>query len=246
MTHWHAPKPETLTFVIGDIHGCADRLSSLLVQIDEDCADHPDIEAKIVFVGDYIDRGEESAAVLAFLVGVQSEHGDQVTCLAGNHEQMMLDFLNDPFVKGKRWLRHGGVQTLASYGIAPPKDPQRPSAAELLEISGDLRSALGPELIEWVTNLPLVWNSNNLWVTHAGADPALPMSEQLDETLLWGTAAFLNEERTDGQWVVYGHQPVDAPVAERGRIAVDTGAVYGSSLTALRATPEGDVTFLQG
>jgi serine/threonine protein phosphatase 1 len=245
MTDWSLPQPATLTYVIGDLHGCTNHLSRLLERIDQDVDVIGSSEVDLVFVGDYIDRGEESAVALDFLHGLSGSYGDRVTCLLGNHEQMLLAFLDDPLGRPKRWLRHGGIQTLASYGIAPPASFERATAPELLDISGDLRDAMGSDLVSWLRNLPVRWNSGDLWVVHAGADPLVSMDAQDPTTLIWGHDSFFEVERSDAQWVTVGHQPVEEPFAQRGRIAIDTGAVYGGRLTALRATPEGDIAFVQ-
>ena len=245
MYEWSHPSPEAPVYVVGDIHGSADHLSRLLDRIDRDVAAAGAEGVELVFLGDYVDRGEESAAVLRFLSGLTGSFGAQVTCIAGNHEQMLLAFLQDPLGRAKRWLRFGGVQTLASYGIAAPASLEKPSAAELLDTAGDLREAMGPAVVSWLEALPTWWRSGDLWAVHAGADPTRPMGKQEETTLLWGHESFFEVERSDGQWVCVGHQPVEQPFANRGRIAIDTGAVYGGRLTALRALPGEPLAFLQ-
>lgn len=239
------PVPAARTYVIGDIHGCADRLEKLLRVIDQDMESLEDPYADLVFLGDYIDRGEESSVVLEFLHGVSRDYGAQVSCLMGNHEAMLLAFLDDPIGPARRWLRYGGMQTIASYGVSFSGSLEAPSSADLLDLSFDLRVAMGETLIDWLRHLPLSWNSGNLWAVHAGADPSRPMQAQEDKTLLWGHDAFLSTSRADGDWVVFGHQPFEHPLNEPGRIGIDTGAVYGGPLTALRAQPDGRIAFLQ-
>jgi serine/threonine protein phosphatase 1 len=245
MRDWPLPKPNVLTYVVGDLHGCTSHLSRLFEQIEQDADVIGSSEVDLVFVGDYIDRGAKSALALDFLHRLTTSHSDRVTCLLGNHEQMLLAFLDDPLGRPKRWLHHGGIQTIASYGITPPASFERATAPELLDISGDLREAMGNDLVMWLENLPLRWNSGNLWVVHAGADPQLPMELQDPMTLVWGHERFFAVERSDAQWVTVGHQPVEEPFAAQGRIAIDTGAVYGGPLTALRVTPDGDIAFIQ-
>jgi len=242
--HWQPPSPENLAYVIGDIHGCGDHLERLLAKIDNDVAATGSPHAELVFIGDYVDRGDESATILRFLATLTDDFGPDVTCIAGNHEQMMSAFINNPLGKAKRWLRYGGIQTLASFGIAPPSSMETPSAAELLDLAADLRDAMGPDLVRWLDGLPTAWHSGNLWAVHAGADPERPMDQQDPQTLLWGHPDFFEQERGDGQWVAVGHQPVKEPFAQKGRIAIDTGAVYGGSLTALRASPDEELAFL--
>lgn len=215
------------------------------IDIDVDVTDAEQVE--LVFLGDYIDRGEESAAVVMFLHELTMAHDLKigVTCLAGNHEKMLLSFLDDPVGRSRRWLKHGGLQTLESFGIGPPSSVEKPSMCELIDIAGYLRDAIGSSLITWLNTLPASWNSGNLWATHAGADPTTPMKSQIEETLIWGHEDFFRGERLDGQWVVVGHKPVAAPFIDRGRIAIDTGAVYGGRLTALKSAPDKPPVFLQ-
>lgn len=244
MTQWNAPAPEDVVYVIGDVHGCIGKLGTLLSRIDADIADTPGVSAKVVFVGDYIDRGEASADVLRFMAHVTTTFPDRLIGLMGNHERMLLDFLSNPKTSAKRWIRFGGFQTLASFGIGADLNVDNPTPAELIDTAAALADAMGPELVDWLTALPLAWSSGTLWITHAGAKPTVAMDAQRPKAMLWGTESFLTKDRTDGQWVAFGHKPFDAAFATAGRIAVDTGAVYGGALTAARVDPAGDVRFL--
>ena len=244
MTAWAAPAPEGLVYIVGDVHGCVDHLAVLLDRIDTDIA-RSDTPAQVVFVGDYIDRGPDSADVVRFVFEMAQDFPEMVVTLAGNHEQMLLDFLADPSGKsGRRWLRHGGLQTLASFGVGKGVTGDSVSAALLFDAAGDLQEAMGADMVNWLRSLPTSWKSGTLWVVHAAADPSLSMEAQSDTVLKWGHGAFLSEERLDGQWVAFGHQPFEAPFFADGKIGVDTGAVYGGQLTAARVDPEGEVTFL--
>jgi serine/threonine protein phosphatase 1 len=210
------PEP---TAVIGDIHGCDALLADLLGKLAREAP-----TARIVCVGDYIDRGDHSAAVVDRLMQRPDLH-----CLKGNHEVMCLKFLDSPEKNGARWLRYGGLQTLASYGVAGPS----PGANRPLQrVRDDLALAMGDERIGWLRKLPLTWQSGNLLVTHAGADPARAPEDQQSSDLLWGCADFLTTPRTDNFWVAFGHVIQDAPSAENGRIAIDTGAYATGVLTA--------------
>ncbi|MBY4893387.1 metallophosphoesterase [Rhodobacteraceae bacterium N5(2021)] len=244
MTQWTGPAPDEVVYVVGDIHGSIDKLETLLSRIDADTAAHAGIDSRVVFVGDYIDRGESSADVLRFMADITAAYPDRLIGLIGNHERMLLDFLADPTGSAKRWIRHGGLQTLASFGVGAGLTTDSRGAGELLDAAGDLMDAMGQDLVDWIRELPLSWTSGNLWVVHAGADPAVSMPRQSPKTLMWGVGSFLKEERQDGQWVAFGHHVFEAPYAEAGRIAVDTGAVYGGEMTAARIDPSGDVRFI--
>lgn len=225
--------PEQPFYAVGDIHGRDDLLARLLDKID---AAEP--EAMIVCVGDYVDRGEQSADVLRRLHARATAAADRFVCLMGNHEEMMLNFLDTPEEAGPRWLRYGGLQTLASFGLRGLTE--RSEGAALTDARGRLRDGLlAPELEAWLRALPRHWQSGNVAVVHAAADPDLPMEEQPDKTLIWGHPRFEHVARKDGIWVVHGHTIVDAPLTAQGRIPIDTGAYATGRLTAARIMPGG-------
>ncbi len=216
-------------FVIGDLHGRMDLLDKLLDRAPEGAA--------LICVGDYVDRGDHSADVLRYLQG-----RSDITCLMGNHEAMMLKFLDEPTGKASRWLRHGGLQTLASFGVTGGAETS--DAPTLQRLADELRIAMGPELIAWVADLPCQHLCGNVLVTHAGADPALAPADQDDKVLIWGHPDFAKRRRDDGLWVLHGHTIVNMPEAKDGRIAIDTGAYATGRLTAAHLTAEG-CTFVQ-
>ncbi len=242
MARWKNPSPDGVVYAIGDIHGCVDKLGALLDAIDEDMARNG--KGTLVFVGDYIDRGTDSADVLSFVSQMTQTYPDQFIALMGNHERMMLDFLAEPTGRAQRWLEHGGLGTLASFGVSLAAGRGDAFDEALRETARALREAIGPDLMTWLSTLPLSWSSGDLWVVHAAADPNVAMEDQQADTLLWGIDSFLKSERRDGLWVAFGHRPFDKPFARKGRIACDTGAVYGGALSAARIDPENGVTFL--
>lgn len=229
------------TYAVGDIHGRHDLLIALLERIADDAARHGFEDARLVFLGDYVDRGEESAQVLATLGALARDGGDSVALLRGNHEQMLLDFIADPAAGGPRWLSNGGLQTLMSYGVGglgPASDPQA-----LTDAAARLAQAMGPDL-DLLRLTPDSALFGRVLFAHAGADPALPPERQEARALLWGAPGFRRTPRADGLWVAHGHWVVDEPSAEQGRIALDTGAWFSGRLTAARIA-QGEVAFLQ-
>ena len=220
--------PDIALFVIGDIHGRFDLLTKLLKS--------QDTERKVICIGDYIDRGEQSAEVLRFL-----QARPKITCLKGNHEEMLLAFLDDPKKAGPRWLRYGGLQTLSSFEVVGARDTMQ--GKDLEAVRDALTAAMGEDLICWIRSLPLSWQTGNIFVTHAGCDPTVPLEDQEACHLLWGHPNFNKKSRSDGFWIVHGHTIVDTPSAQSGRIAIDTGAFATGRLTAA-VIETGSVKFL--
>jgi len=229
------PAPARLLYVVGDIHGCDDLLSQLLEQIDKDANERPH---DLVFVGDYVDRGEASASVLKRLHQLSTQ--DHVIFLMGNHERMLLDFLNDPGKNGRRWIRNGGLQTLASFGVGGVSETASPKI--LLKARDTFEAKLGP-LKSWLENLQPSFQSGNVFTTHAAAHPQQLIQEQTDKIMLWGHGDFFQETRQDGTWVAHGHYVMEDPVSRNGRISVDTGAYATGRLTAAKIEKNG-VSFL--
>lgn len=212
-----APAPDTPLCVIGDVHGCFALLQQMLAQVPQG--------DRIILVGDYIDRGPQSADVLRYL---STDPG--LTCLKGNHEDMLLRFLVDPSHEGGRWLRHGGVQTLESFGIRGAR--RQMSGEELRDCRDQLQDAMGEGLITWLTGLQSSVLSGNLLTVHAGADPRVAPTKQPEDTLVWGHPDFFRIPRRDGVWVVHGHTVVSEVAVVRGRISIDTGAYATGRLSA--------------
>ena len=219
-------------YIVGDVHGRADLLVALVDKIMQDAAElgTGSVKPELVFVGDIIDRGSDSRSVVEFLTAVQEWPELETTFLVGNHELMLLQFLNDPVI-GRRWLRFGGYETLLSYD--PGRLGDLGNDDELRRIAGILKEAMGSHLAFIEDLRP--WHTNgNLLITHAGADPMLPPMQQTIEALVWGVPGFYQTPREDGLWVVHGHTIVEAPSVKEGRIAIDTGAYKTGVLTALK------------
>lgn len=226
-------------YAVGDIHGRSDLLVALLQKIEEDAATFAG-DPLTVFVGDYVDRGDHSREVLECLTLIEAEGPSEIVFLRGNHEQMMLDFMELPG-GGGRWLRFGGLATLMSYGIRGVGGTA--SAENLADLRERLLAAVDPAHAAFLGRLPHFYQVGNVLFTHAGADPAREPDMQDPETLMWGAPEFGRTARTDGLWVVHGHTIVDAPSAARGVISIDTGAYVTGRLTAARIH-DGEVAFL--
>lgn len=239
------PRPEQATYIVGDIHGRADLLELMLELIDAHIGGTGSTDPRLVFVGDYVDHGPDSARVVTRMRELSEAFPANVTCLMGNHERMMLDFLTDPALRGPRWLRAGGIPTLDSFGV--PTATLTPTASPSLfdAAAAQLADALGGQMRDWLDALPLSWCSGDLWVVHAGADPLRPMTEQSPRVLLWGHPEFDTTPRGDALWVAHGHVEMDRPMLADGRIATDTAAWSTGRLTACAIRPGVGYDFLQ-
>ncbi len=224
--------PDIPFVAIGDIHGRDDLLTQMLDRV-------PDLP--IVFVGDYIDRGPDSMMVLDRLQKLSDVRADDVVCLMGNHEAMLLDFLDHPEHSGAIWLSNGGSQTLRSFGVSNPG--KGASEQALVQTRDQLLVKMGDGLVEWLRNRPYIWRSGNIAVTHAGANPRQKVDPSRGHNLLWGHPDFLRVHRTDGLWVVHGHFIVPVAQAVSGRIAIDTGAFKTGFLSAAVIEP-GNLRFI--
>lgn len=226
------PTPDRLTYAIGDVHGRLDLLDQLIARIEQDRAGQA---ADVVFLGDYIDRGPDSAAVLARLRHLSLDGAD-VICLLGNHERMFLDFVADPVGAGARWLQNGGRETVASFAgpdwTPPGGDTYETACRDIILETADTG------VIDWLGSLPLQWRSGDLGCVHAMADPRLSWDEQPEAVLLWGRPKPNMPPRSDGIWIVYGHTVVETVEVHNQRIAIDTGAFLSGTLTALRCDKE--------
>jgi serine/threonine protein phosphatase 1 len=218
----NAPQPDRPFVAIGDVHGRLDLLEPLLARVAT-------LAVPVVMLGDYIDHGPDSAAVLQLLY--RSAGFMDLTCLRGNHEDLLLRFLHRPRRTGRIWLRYGGAATLASFGLRdlPPDF----GAPDLVAARADLTAALGDDLIGWLKAMPYLWQSGNVSALHAGADPAQALDSQSDKAMAWGHPDFGKIARKDGQWVVHGHRIVRQMTISDGTIAVDTGAWATGRLTAV-------------
>ena len=232
--------PAAPFYAVGDIHGRADLLAALLERIGQDRKERDRQEAPLIFLGDYVDRGPDSAGVLERLHQSQRAAPGQVTCLKGNHEKMLLEFIDDPVSRGGRWLRNGGVRTLASFDISIS---ERAGADDLMEASSAFQAALPQGMESWLRALPLRWQSGNICCVHAAMDPEIAPQQQDERVLLWGHPEFFVRARGDGLWVVHGHTIVPLPEQAGGRIALDTGAYRSGRLSGAALAP-GECRFL--
>jgi serine/threonine protein phosphatase 1 len=207
-------------YAIGDIHGCLKALQGLIEKLPLKPED------EVVFLGDYIDRGPDSKGVLDFLVANQKPNW---RFLRGNHEQMLLEWLGTPnSLAAANWLLNGGLQTLQSYVPKEKLDEVRGEGAHVL-----LQSYIPHTHVEFLNALPLCYETPDHFFCHAGINLDKSLKDQEPDDLLWIRRKFLQDARPTPKLVVHGHTPVESVDPTRDRINLDTGCVYGGSLTAM-------------
>ena len=225
---WRVAEGERI-YAIGDIHGRADLFAELLGRIRGDnCLRRP-ARTRIVVLGDVVDRGPESAALVMRLMRY-TRTNRRFIVLKGNHEQIMLAALSGDLTAARAWLEHGGASTLQSWGV--PEEVLL--GAGLPVIMWQARRLVTPEVRSWMGRLRLHFRSGNVLFVHAGIRPGVPLRKQDALDLMWIRREFLDDERPHPFLVVHGHT-----VSEQGpdfrayRIGIDTGAYRTGRLTAL-------------
>jgi serine/threonine protein phosphatase 1 len=201
----------TRTYVIGDIHGCLTKLIELIALCHADAGKRP---TKFIFLGDYIDRGPDSQGVVDRLMAMQNDRQDDVICLMGNHEDMLLAAVDAPDWE-ENWLHNGGIQTLQSYDVATIFDIRQ-------------------DHIDWMRNLPKFHDDGLRFFVHAGIHAGRPLDHQDEHDFLWIREPFLSSTKDFGRLIVHGHTPLKTgkPDIRPNRVNLDTAAVYGGPLTA--------------
>jgi serine/threonine protein phosphatase 1 len=224
-----APRaPDNLRlYVIGDVHGRLDLLESLQSLIDQDRRQNPAREAGAIFLGDYVDRGRDSAGVLDKLS--RGDFPTPIIALRGNHEEVLLKFLEDENVL-ETWRKFGGLETLHSYGV-PVAEAMRGAGYDRAREA--LLRALPPAHLAFLRQTASSVSFGDYFFSHAGVRPGVPLENQVADDLLWIREDFLRHDGPFGKIVVHGHTPVEKPDVRPHRINVDTGAYASSILTAL-------------
>ncbi|MBV9776735.1 MAG: serine/threonine protein phosphatase [Acetobacteraceae bacterium] len=213
--------PGRRVYAVGDIHGCLDQLVALHAAIAADLAARPVAAPLLLHIGDYVDRGPDTAGVIERLRHGPPIAGVPTVNLKGNHEQTMIEALAGERAAGTDWLFHGGKPALASYGL----DPDGPRAA--------WRAAVPEAHLAFLDRLTMTHREGGYLFVHAGIRPGVRLEDQAPEDLLRIRQPFLFTEQDLGVVVVHGHTPVKNPVVRRNRIGIDTGAVFGGCLTCV-------------
>jgi serine/threonine protein phosphatase 1 len=214
-------------YAIGDVHGCAELLADLHAQIDRREADRPPGRVIEILIGDIVDRGPDSRKVIDMLLKRSKRH--VVVVLRGNHEQIMLDALDDPG-QLPRWLRLGGLDTLRSYGVTPAAPFE---GDNLIETVKRAREAIPKAHIEFLEQLPIIFRCRKLTFVHAGVRPGVPVDQQDYGDLMTIREPFLSYEGDLGAYVIHGHTPTHQVDIRPNRMNIDTGAYATGRLSGV-------------
>lgn len=214
-------------YSIGDIHGRVDLLAELHDRINADAVNYEGVK-RVVYLGDAIDRGEESRQVIEHLLS-EPLPGFEAVYLMGNHEFAALTFMDDPeSIAG--WLTWGGREMLYSYGI---KCGLSPSPEELNRLSGELKMTMPPEHVALLENGELSHRAGGYYFVHAGIRPGVPLEDQRFEDQLYIREPFISSTRNHGAVIVHGHTISEQVQFLPNRIGIDTGAYYTGVLSCL-------------
>jgi serine/threonine protein phosphatase 1 len=217
----------TPIYAVGDIHGQLDMLETALRHIETDGGR----DARVVFLGDLVDRGDSSAQVIERLMAGQTE-GRNWTVLCGNHDDLFAGFLRTGAVEDERiksgvpWTgpRLGGLATLASYGMT---DLKRPADA----LWAEAKTRVPTSHLTYLESLPAHLLVNDLLFVHAGIRPGVSLANQSRDDMMWIRNEFLDDPRQHPWLVVHGHTAVQAPEHHGNRVNLDSGAGYGRPIT---------------
>ena len=198
------------TIAIGDIHGCFDELEELMNHLRSNNIYDPKND-KLVFLGDYIDRGDKSREVIKYIRNLQKENPN-VIALMGNHEDMAIDYFNGN--KLSCWIYNGYNHTLKSY------------EGHMDELNDD---------IKWMKKLPLYHEDDDFIYVHAGINLYKSMKNQSRNTLLWTREMFIYSVKEYNKRIIFGHTPeIGKPYyTPTKNICIDSGCCFGGALTAL-------------
>lgn len=213
--------PGRRVYAVGDIHGCLDRLRALHRLIAADLAARPVPAPLLIHLGDYVDRGPDSAGVVALLLAGDPLPGLPTVNLLGNHERTMAEALTTLGPAATDWMIAGGREALASWG----GDPDAPRAT--------WPGCVPAAHLAFLHALAVSHREGGYLFVHAGVRPGIALAAQSIQDMVGIRSAFLYSDVDFGAVVVHGHTPKSAPAVRPNRIGIDTGAVFGGPLTCV-------------
>jgi serine/threonine protein phosphatase 1 len=233
-----APADDTRIYAIGDIHGCRAELDRLLAMIDDDDAARGAAGATVlIFLGDLVDRGPDSAGVVERLLTLSRERPG-TRFLKGNHEELFLHALSGAKDALRMFCRVGGKETVLSYGI----DRAEYDSLDYPQLAERMAALVPPEHRAFLDGFEDMIVSGDYAFVHAGIRPDVPLDDQRDSDLRWIRESFLEYRGAHPKMIVHGHTIVSAVDRRANRIGIDTGAYASGRLTALGI--EGQATWI--
>lgn len=214
-------------YAIGDIHGRLDLLRAVHARIAADLVSRRCERFRVIHLGDYIDRGPDSAGVVEHLVEFMRD-GDAV-CLRGNHDQFVPTFLADPVATGEAWMRFGGDAALASWGV----DASDMRLRSMRALRDAFAAALPSRHRSFFDALPHFERHGDYLFVHAGLRPGVPLTRQRPADMMTIREPFLSSSADFGLVIVHGHTTVPEPVLRPNRVQIDTKAWSSDRLTCL-------------
>lgn len=243
MTREYETPVNTRLYVVGDLHGYPSGLAAMMDKIEEDMRGRDIPHVKLVFVGDYVDRGPDSKKLLDDLIALkEADLPYERIFLKGNHENGLLEFLKDPRGDRKDWLEWGGAETLASYGIKPAKKKSLLHQAE--KLSEEFNKAIPDSHRAFMDALQLYYECGGFLCVHAGIKPNFPLEEQEEHDLWMIREGFLDYEGEHPWRVVHGHTITRKPEILPNRINIDTG-LYKHGVLSCAVIEREEVGILQ-
>jgi serine/threonine protein phosphatase 1 len=215
-------------YAVGDIHGRLDLLDDMIAQIEIDDRTRGTAQTQIIFLGDLVDRGPDSAGVVERLIGL-AETRDNVRFILGNHEEIFLRVLDGDIESLRLFVRIGGRETILSYGVAE-RDYERTDYKELLAL---IQAHVPAQHIEFLQGFEDRIGVGDYIFVHAGLRPGVAIEAQRRADMRWIRSSFLDSDWEFGKLVVHGHSISDDAVVRANRIGIDTGAFASGRLTAL-------------
>ncbi|GGB97065.1 metallophosphoesterase [Novosphingobium endophyticum] len=218
--------PGERVYAIGDIHGRIDLFDSLIEAIEEDDASRPESRTTMILLGDLIDRGADSAAVVARAKEWSRQR--PLEFIKGNHEEMLIASMTDVEVL-RGFLRYGGRETILSYGV----EPRALIESDFDELQRMMVEAIPRDDVEFLDGFRQYIRNGDYLFVHAGIRPQVPIEDQRGTDCRWIREPFLSHDGDFGAFVIHGHTIAEEPQIRRNRIGIDTGAYLYGTLTAI-------------
>jgi serine/threonine protein phosphatase 1 len=234
-------RPGRRIYAVGDIHGHADLLRALVAHILADLARFPAAAPELIFLGDYVSRGPSSQEVLEFMTGEARQLPLPAQFLKGNHEDMLLRYLDEGEVRaGIAWLHFGGDEVFQAYGLNAPDGHRK---AAVVAGAKALKAAMPARHLDFLRGLAVSLERDDYLFVHAGIRPGVKLADQTAHDMIWIRHEFLNHTGLHERFVVHGHTPARLPEIRTNRLNIDTRAYDTGVLTAV-VLEGGDRRFL--